>query len=1409
MGLPVTIKLQLNNQTRRKTFPNIHNINFYELAYLIQDLFGITEPLTLLYLNRKLRLKIVENQHDLERALLDAEYQAVNAEPSQSRVRMKLAVIIGSQLQDGHGRPSSPAGSRHSGGSDDTDDLPPTSRRPGDTDSHRKFHILSPTAEDPADVSSRPVPTSGPPEGKNAGATDTHLVPRRIPPGSPSRSRLVRIVVDENGDEQQLELSRSRDALHPSRWSTDGRADVVAQGMVHPATQEALDTLRTELQALNRSVHDISAFVRLFMYSHADAESRSQFWYDEPNGLPPRDPESQIVLCHNCRGVILGKQWACHTCSDFNLCTRCYHADKQHPHVLHLAQGTSVGSDSDTGHGGAPAVPPPPPLATPLKSAIKPTDRERDDRRVRVQSPTQGDFHVVSRLTDIAGSASDSATSLVAAADPAPEASVVHPDVFCDQCHREVRGIRYKCANCSEYNLCDACESYNVHDPNHVFLKLRRPIDPFAHSVDSSFSQLAIDPNVSRILSPPKAMPGISTSLPPSSPTVAPSLPSSSSSITPSGSGTTTATAIKTPSPSKALSSPQSPPSVGTEAPPPLPPPPPMVVRPPPPEIIISPPTRPTTAGTNSSASSLAPPLPPPPALTSPPSAPARPSPSPLTGSAAGVNGASDNRPQARWLTRSSATDHQRFVPGARIPKTWLVCNDGDTFWPITTRLVCTGGHPAVRSERAFFPVGSIRPGQTAYVTAVMYAPDRPGNYTTYWRLTPADGPAFGDTLAAYVQVAPRQPYVPDVYTASAEPLLMAGLTGTTTPTPPPGAAMPPPPSLAFSFDPATAYSLPPVDSAGSVAGPFPPPPWLQQPLPPAMSLYGSLAGNASALPLGPPMSYPPRTRPGQPFRVPPPGPTGGPLDSSLLGRRPHRYSVPNLSRLPQVSPHQSLLASAVPLEQANLSHLVPATPPLPPHLMQAPLHQSQPLLPPYPVGPPSGSHLVPETPPLPPHISQIQFQPTLPPSPSMIPGGHLVPETPPMDTHESHLRLQSPVSTHGATAPLQQASFIALPPLPPPPSMPRPPEASSEHLHHAPLTPELTSPTVPASDASPPPPRPQPLPQSPGAVTPPVPTTAVEPNLTLLQNATPLVSKLNLPDVAVALEAAANSSSPVPSDPTGVAGSVSPPPLPPLPGLPEATDPGRASHARLRMPDADEAMAAAQQIDAGQLNHQGYPKYSPSPPPMPPPPPPGAFITSAPNVSFQYEPYNTGPSSLSEMSPMAMPSPSQTMTNHHARPSPPLPPMGPYSGPNPSVLNEAHYSAASGGAASSAFTQTFPAVAPLPSSLTSPPTLASAPNDSRRIVPSDTDSFPSELSSEVLLTSNLLSLHSPTPSIEGSETAHSVILPVTMPMPTSRPQGGPAGFSFSGSVPVNQSVPISRGQPPQLPLPPHAQRSR
>lgn len=54
--------------------------------------------------------------------------------------------------------------------------------------------------------------------------------------------------------------------------------------------------------------------------------------------------------------------------------------------------------------------------------------------------------------------------------------------ITCNKCNvSPIRGIRYKCANCVDFDLCEMCEGANSHINTHVFLKIRIPIPPLAN----------------------------------------------------------------------------------------------------------------------------------------------------------------------------------------------------------------------------------------------------------------------------------------------------------------------------------------------------------------------------------------------------------------------------------------------------------------------------------------------------------------------------------------------------------------------------------------------------------------------------------------------------------------------------------------------------------------------------------------------------------------------------------------------------------------------------------------------------------------------------------------------------------------------------------------------------------------
>eukprot|EP01134_Creolimax_fragrantissima_P006104 CFRG6104T1 len=68
------------------------------------------------------------------------------------------------------------------------------------------------------------------------------------------------------------------------------------------------------------------------------------------------------------------------------------------------------------------------------------------------------------------------------AEDQARKEGYVHRGITCNTCTvSPIRGVRYKCANCVDYDICELCESNNRHTKTHAFLKIRIPIPPLAN----------------------------------------------------------------------------------------------------------------------------------------------------------------------------------------------------------------------------------------------------------------------------------------------------------------------------------------------------------------------------------------------------------------------------------------------------------------------------------------------------------------------------------------------------------------------------------------------------------------------------------------------------------------------------------------------------------------------------------------------------------------------------------------------------------------------------------------------------------------------------------------------------------------------------------------------------------------
>lgn len=62
------------------------------------------------------------------------------------------------------------------------------------------------------------------------------------------------------------------------------------------------------------------------------------------------------------------------------------------------------------------------------------------------------------------------------AEDRARHEGVIHRGITCNGCDtKPIRGIRWRCANCPDFDLCSDCEATNSHTKTHIFYKIRVP----------------------------------------------------------------------------------------------------------------------------------------------------------------------------------------------------------------------------------------------------------------------------------------------------------------------------------------------------------------------------------------------------------------------------------------------------------------------------------------------------------------------------------------------------------------------------------------------------------------------------------------------------------------------------------------------------------------------------------------------------------------------------------------------------------------------------------------------------------------------------------------------------------------------------------------------------------------------
>lgn len=68
---------------------------------------------------------------------------------------------------------------------------------------------------------------------------------------------------------------------------------------------------------------------------------------------------------------------------------------------------------------------------------------------------------------------------------------IIHRSITCNHCEvSPIRGDRFKCMTCPDFDLCVQCEAITPHTPAHCFIKIRIPVPPLANPRIAIFNSL-------------------------------------------------------------------------------------------------------------------------------------------------------------------------------------------------------------------------------------------------------------------------------------------------------------------------------------------------------------------------------------------------------------------------------------------------------------------------------------------------------------------------------------------------------------------------------------------------------------------------------------------------------------------------------------------------------------------------------------------------------------------------------------------------------------------------------------------------------------------------------------------------------------------------------------------------------
>jgi Ca2+-binding EF-hand superfamily protein len=82
------------------------------------------------------------------------------------------------------------------------------------------------------------------------------------------------------------------------------------------------------------------------------------------------------------------------------------------------------------------------------------------------------------------------------AEEDAKRQAYMHRGVHCEECGQVIKGIRWHCLQCLDFDLCSTCEVGSRHTSSHVFAKIKIPIPWLYNKLDRSFENWYPGPNL-------------------------------------------------------------------------------------------------------------------------------------------------------------------------------------------------------------------------------------------------------------------------------------------------------------------------------------------------------------------------------------------------------------------------------------------------------------------------------------------------------------------------------------------------------------------------------------------------------------------------------------------------------------------------------------------------------------------------------------------------------------------------------------------------------------------------------------------------------------------------------------------------------------------------------------------------